>query len=228
METPAEFHDSNYFLLWPCVAAGRFASGQQGANEVTAQHSILRGLHQALQSAIGDEFLSYHHVKGHSACVWNDIADAAAKLCLRQVRFHKRQAFDLRKWTPVIPHLWLLFGHRPGFPSLHPDGLAVPPPDLPSTRGPDIPPFPVTYVNEKQGLPCHLSLGAASANVLTLGGGDTGFVGKTHYLQDQFASYGFAIVGIQEARSKEGMIVGKGPYYRLCSGHQSGHHGVEL
>ena len=215
-------------FCYDCVAAGRFASGQQGANEVTAQHSILRGLHQALQSAIGDEFLSYHHVKGHSACVWNDIADAAAKLCLRQVRFHKRQAFDLRKWTPVIPHLWLLFGHRPGFPSLHPDGLAVPPPDLPSTRGPDITPFPVTYVNEKQGLPCHLSLGAASANVLTLGGGDTGFVGKTHYLQDQFASYGFAIVGIQEARSKEGMIVGKGPYYRLCSGHQSGHHGVEL
>jgi len=83
-------------------------------------------------------------------------------------------------------------------------------------------------MHEKKGRPCQLSLGVASANVLTLGGGDTGFVGKTHYLQDQFATHGFAMVGIQEARSKEGLIVGKGPYYRFCSGHQSGHHGVEL
>ena len=36
------------------------------------------------------------------------------------------------------------------------------------------------------------------------------------------------MVGIQEARTKEGLIFGKGPYYRLCSGHQGGHHGVEL
>ena len=181
-----------------------------------------------LHSAVGDRFLSYHHVKGHSACVWNDLADAAAKLCLRQVRFHRRQDFDLRKWTPIIPHLWLLFGPGNGLPSLHPDGVVVPPPDLPSSKGSALAPFPVTTMTQTQGLPCQLTIGLASANVLTLGGGDTGFVGKTHYLQDQFATYGFVMVGIQEARTKEGLIVGKGPYYRLCSGHQGGHHGVEL
>ena len=131
-------------FCYDCVSAGRFASGQQGAHEVTAQHAILRGLHQALHSAVGDRFLSYHHVKGHSACVWNDLADAAAKLCLRQVRFHRRQEFDLRKWTPIVPHLWLLFGTGNGLSSLHPAGVAVPPPDLPSSRDPTLTPFPVT------------------------------------------------------------------------------------
>ena len=169
-------------FCYDCVSAGRFASGQQGAHEVTAQHAILRGLHQALHSAVGDRFLSYHHVKGHSACVWNDLADAAAKLCLRQVRFHRRQEFDLRKWTPIIPHLWLLFGTGNGLSS------------LPRWR-------------------CSSTSWSP---------------GKTHYLQDQFATHGFVMVGIQEARTKEGLIVGKGPYYRLCSGHQGGHHGVEL
>ena len=37
-------------FCYDCVSAGRFASGQQGAQEVTAQHAILRGLHQAPQS----------------------------------------------------------------------------------------------------------------------------------------------------------------------------------
>ena len=210
------------------VSAGRFASGQQGAQEITQQHAILRGIHQALHSAIGEIFLSYHHVKGHSTCMWNELADAAAKLSLRHVRFHRRQRFDLQRWSDVIPHLWLLLRDNHRDPRLFQSCLAVPPPDLPHPHAVLQQPFPVSYITDKQGKRCEFLFSAASANVLTLGSGDSGFTGKAHYLQEQFASLAFNFVGIQEARTKEGTVTGKGPYYRLCSGHQCGHHGVEL
>ena len=202
-------------FYYDCVAARRFASGQQGAQEITGSTLFYVDYTRPYTVRLGMVF--------SPTTMSKDTVPVYGMTLPMQQRNSVCDKSDSTKDKLLISANGLLssliYGSSldTGLASLHYTLMVWQSHHL-------------TYParGDRFGLPCHLSLGVASANVLTLGGGDTGFVGKTHYLQDQFASYGFAIVGIQEARSKEGMIVGKGPYYRLCSGHQSGHHGVEL
>ena len=67
-----------------------------------------------------------------------------------------------------------------------------------------------------------------TANVQTLGKGPQGYQGKLHFLQQQFAEYAIHAIGIQEARTDEIFCGRQSDYLRLSTGHDRGHHGVEL
>ena len=72
-------------------------------------------------------------------------------------------------------------------------------------------------------------ISAATANVRTLATGPNGYKGKIAYLQAQFQTHHLNFVGLQETRTKEGLIRNRGGQYaRFCSGDDGGHHGVEL
>ena len=113
-------------------------------------------------------------------------------------------------------------------PALQDGGFDVSPPKLPdATR--DLPQcFPAgqSTTSNTQG---EMRVSFATANVRTLSTGPTGYKGKIDFLQAQFDTLGLTIIGLQETRTDERYIkTRRQPYLRFCSGHDRGHHGVEL
>ena len=209
------------------TAAGCFADGTFGSMHPTAQHRLLRGIYQALEAMLGFGGCQMHHVHGHCGLLWNELVDAAAKYNGQHVCYNPRQKNDLRKWGPMLQHLWMVFTDV-GVPLLREDGFDVSPPDLPPEVRSTAQSFPTTQACTP-GKPGEVYASFATANVRTLGKGPDSYRGKVDYLQQQFAAHGLVIIGLQETRTEEGLIRGKRqPFLRYCSGHERGHHGVEL
>ena len=127
----------------------------------------------------------------------------------------------------MLQHLWMVFVDE-GVPTLREDGFDVSPPDLPPVVRPTTQCFPTTQACTP-GKAGEVYASFATAHVRTLGKGPDSYRGKVDYLQQQFAAHGLVIIGLQETRTEEGLIRGKRqPFLRYCSGHERGHHGVEL
>ncbi len=209
------------------VAAGYFASGHYGSPQPSQQHRLLRGIFQSLESMIGLDHFGMHHVHGHCGLLWNELVDAAARFNAETVCFHPRQNIDIPKWRPVLHHLWMLFTDDSA-PKLQEGGLNIAPPSLPSEVRTTSQCFP-HGTSVGPGVHGELMASFATANVRTLSTGPTGCRGKIDYLQSQFSAFGLTIVGLQETRTEQKLIRSRRqPYTRYCSGHDRGHHGVEL
>ena len=209
------------------ATAGYFASGLFGSPQPSSQHRLLRGIFQAIEALVGQEHLGMHHVHGHCGLLWNELFDAAARYNASTVCFSPRQGLNIQKWRTVLYHLWMIFG-GPSTPALQDGGFDVSPPKLPdATR--DLPQcFPAgqSTTSNTQG---EMRVSFATANVRTLSTGPTGYKGKIDFLQAQFDTLGLTIIGLQETRTDERYIKTRRlPYLRFCSGHDRGHHGVEL
>ena len=100
--------------------------------------------------------------------------------------------------------------------------FCVEPPCLPAQRAEEPPPEPAVQRE------AFTTLSMVTANVQTLGKGPQGYQGKLHFLQQQFAEYAIHAIGIQEARTDEIFCGRQSDYLRLSTGHDRGHHGVEL
>ena len=217
-------HDSNIptYFCFDSTTAGLFASGLCGAPEVTKQHLLLRGLFQCLESALGHDGLAFVHIYGHQGHLWNEFVDIAAKFVGRNPVFTPRQALDLQTWQHRIPYLWMIFDRKSGLPSLHREGFNITPPELPAVTATDLEtttPQDVTSTMVK--------ISAATLNVRTLLTGGQRDSGKTSYLMEQFKGMNFNLIGIQEARTNEGMSKTDG-FLRYRSGGCRGNYGVEL
>ena len=209
------------------IAAGHFADGTFGSTNPTLQHRLLRGVFQTIQEILGHDKFLMHHVHGHCGLLWNELVDAGAKYNSRHVCFNKRQQIDLRKWQPVLQHYWIFFAGR-DVPQLTEDGLRVTPPSLPSWLRSEMQCFPQDVASNKS-TPGQIWLSCATANVRTLATGPDGYQGKIDYLQSQFDSFGLVMIGLQETRTNQGLVRSRRQHYlRYCSGHEAGHHGVEL
>ena len=197
------------------------ASGTLGPSVCDLSFKMLRGSSQLLQSAIGEGF-HLDHVYGHAGDPWNELVDMLAKQEARSSFYLKRPALDIPHLRGKLPFLWMLFDIDHGTPGFSGQGFDVQPPSLPSSTAPTAEPPP-------RSTPCVFDFGLsiASANVLSMYNSENGFGGKLDYLRTQFIASKLNLMGIQEARTPEGLSLKHG-VLRLCSGSLQGQGGVEL
>lgn len=170
------------------------------------------------------DHLHWHHVRSHTGLIFNEFVDLAAKREAAQSFHHPRQRISMQRWHSIIPHLWLIFaGPRWGMPLWKNGGFEIPPPDMPAQLRKEAD-QPIRTVQHKH---IKLAISLATANVQSLSRHPEGHAGKLHFLQRQMREFQLNFIGIQEARTEQGVAC-RGNILRLCSGHQQHHLGVEL
>ena len=197
------------------------SQGTLGSQHHDETFDLLRGCHQILEAALPADCLRVEHVYGHNSDPWNDLADHLAKREATTGFLLPRGELNVQFWRPLLPYLWMLFGHQYGMPEHCDRGLIIPAPSLPAPFAPKTSSKPDALVE------IHLTLSLATANVLSLYHRPDGHAGKVNYLREQFISHGLNFLGLQETRSSAGASLVH-HVYRLCSGSNKGHHRVEL
>ena len=208
----------------------RQARGEVGAAQVSESFQCLRGAYQLLETALPQDHFRVEHISGHSGEPFNDFTDLAAKHEALHSFYLPRLGLDMRKWRPILPHLWMIFGEQWGGPSFCGTGFNICAPALPpaQVRDPDVGtsdgilPQEVTHGAEIQLCPCF-----CTANVLSLYTSPHGHAGKLGYLIEQFQAHALLLMGLQESRTPTGQISSHG-VLRLCSGAHKGQGGTEL
>ena len=208
----------------------RQARGEVGAAQVSESFQCLRGAYQLLETALPQDHFRVEHISGHSGEPFNDFTDLAAKHEALHSFYLPRLGLDMRKWRPILPHLWMIFGEQWGGPSFCGTGFNICAPALPpaQVRDPDVGtsdgilPQEVTHGAEIQLCPCF-----CTANVLSLYTSPHGHAGKLGYLIEQFQAHALLFMGLQESRTPTGQISSHG-VLRLCSGAHKGQGGTEL
>ena len=198
------------------------AEGSIGPAICDQSFQALRGCYQILKTALGDD-VELDHVFGHLAEPWNEMTDVLAKQEAQSSFFLPRPNIDIPKLLPKLPFLWMIFDCHHGLPSFTGTGFDIQAPALPPQQPPAPQAKPITQPIKT----VVYKISLATANVQSLGAADQGFAGKLDYLREQFVALHLNFIGIQEARSSEGVSVKQG-VLRLCSGGLQGKWGVEL
>ena len=203
---------------------GGQACGSLGTDCLDDSFRLLRGIFQALESALPHGHLRWHHTRAHAGELFNEIVDTAAKGEAQKSFNIRRQQLHLPTWHAKICQLWTAFGAKYGMPRWHDGSLDVVVPTLPCpTDAHESSPGP----NQSKECKMQFCLSLATANVQSLYRGPSGHAGKLHYLQEQMRMFRLNCMAIQEARSERGMSC-NGNILRLCSGHDHGHGGIEI
>ena len=202
------------------------AEGSWGTASPGPAYRALRGVFQALKALLPGDQLQFAHVTSHVGEPFNDFVDFAAKSERIKSYYHQRQPIDLHKWAPVLPYLWMFLDKNAGLPPLHIHGFSAEVPDLP---GPSTTVLEDSQISATLDLPLEwdCSLKLATANVGSLSSGPGGHGGKLDYLRQQFVAHRLHFLGVQESRAPACSSHIDG-VYRLASGSQAGHFGVEL
>ena len=198
------------------------AQGSIGSLHCDMSFQALRGSFQLLDAILGDD-LAIEHVYGHAGDPWNEMADTIAKQEARTSFFLPRPQISFKRFVRKLPYLWMIFRKDHGLPVFAGSGFDVRAPRFPASKAPTS----AISRDPPDVRPVHFQLSFATANVLSLGRKDQGFAGKLHYLRQQFRAHHLNFIGIQEARSDEGMSCVDGTL-RLCSGAHQGNWGVEF
>ena len=207
------------------VLAGGQAFGNIGTASVDDSFRLLRGIFQALESALPHGDLRWHHTRAHTGELFNELVDTAAKHEAQKSYNIKRQQLCLPAWHAKLCQLWTAFGEKYGLPRWADGFLDVGAPALPDPSDPNIK-TQITDIESRTST-VQFCLSVASANVQSLYRGPDGHAGKLHYLQEQMRMFRLNCIAIQEARSERGMSC-NGNILRLCSGHANGHGGIEI
>ena len=197
------------------------AAGTLGPATCDLSFKMLRGSAQLLQSAIGAG-LQLDHVFGHAGDPWNELVDMLAKHEAKNSFYLKRPDIDIPHLRGKLPFLWMIFDVDHGTPGFAGQGFDAYSPSLPSWTAPLPEPTPSCTSRTFD-----FGLSIASANVLSMYNSENGFGGKLDYLRTQFIDTKLNLLGIQEARTQEGLSLKHG-VLRLCSGSLQGQGGVEL
>eukprot|EP00435_Cladocopium_sp_Y103_P007071 s4733_g2.t1 len=206
------------------LTTGAQAFGQMGASAPDESFFVMRGVFQALQTALPSDHLMLHHTKSHAGDPFNEFVDLAAKAEAAKSFNMPRQKLDMAFWRPCLRHLWMIFGHAHGLPSWRNGGFDLPPPQLPIRK-----PSPASSIASSDISKIHVTcdLCLATANVLSLAQGPEGHAGKLHFLQSQMKQFQINMLGIQEARMPSGTRCSNN-ILCLSSGAFQGQCGVEL
>ena len=204
------------------------ATGLAGASFPDISYRNLRATFQALATALPDDGLRVQHVHGHNGCPWNEAVDLLAKHECQHQFYVDRQELCMKAWGPILPHLWLFLGDTKelGLPPLTSHGFDISPIDLPTL---DTAHESVRAPSSSSELlkPVALRISWGTYNVRSLYRGPDGHAGKLHYACSQFEQHGLNFLGIQEARSEQGLFR-HSETLRLSSGCHKGQLGVEL
>ena len=108
------------------------AKGHMGLQHLDEAFLCLRGSCQLLEHALGEDLLDVCHIYGHNNEPINEFTDHVAKMEAANGFYFQRPSLNLKLWKSKIPHLWLLFEHDHGGPSLGWHGLDISQPYLPA------------------------------------------------------------------------------------------------
>lgn len=217
----AQNHNLPTTFCTDCIAAERQGAGINGANDASLSFRLLRANFQALESTLGDEFLSMSHVRGHSGDVWNDLADHLAKQERAKSFYLPRQNLDMRKWKKSLPFFWWVLTQDRSLPPFSEGFFDISPPALP----PASMPAPTESVENFRDV--HFQLSFGTCNVASLYTGAHGNVGKVQLLREQMREFKFNFLGLQETRCPPICSL-VDQVLRLGAGASKGHWGVEL
>ena len=192
------------------------AQGHFGTQDLDTTFRALRGTGQALEAMLGRSGQS------HTGEVWNELVDMLAKEEAKKSQYGPRQPLDLRLWLDDLPYLWTYFSDHDGLPPLTQQGhQPFPPSAPPEARIQDA--TTVTQGRKK----IDFTLSMASGNVASLYHGPDGHRGKLDYLREQMKEHAINVIGIQEARTPQGMS-SVNHVLRISGGSQTHLYGVEL
>ena len=216
-------HSISTTICTDSATGGGQAAGLLGTETPDESFQLLRALYQALEAALPPGALQICHTRAHAGEVFNELADAAARLEAKKSFHHRRQNIDLKLWTPKFLQLWTLFGHRSGLNTWQNGGIAIPKPSMPLPQVLD------EAMTEQCGNDTMLkfAFSIGTANVQSLYRTPDGHAGKLHYLQAQMRKYKFNCLVLQETRSEQGFS-SNGNILRFCSGHSGRHLGIEI
>ena len=85
--------DTPTYFVSNSQIAGGFARGDTGTSTLTMGHYLVRGIHQALEQALGSEGYGVLHVRSHRGDPWNEFADVAAKRACHHYKYRPRQSY---------------------------------------------------------------------------------------------------------------------------------------
>ncbi|CAL1141263.1 unnamed protein product [Cladocopium goreaui] len=190
------------------------AEGTVGTTQVDEIFGFMRGVFQAVESALEPHNVAYSHVPGHAGEVWNELCDWLAKEERRSSFYCPRPTLDVQKWKRAMGHIWMLFNQHDDLPAFCGVGFHAPPPSLPS--GATAPLLPSKPQHRHRKLVFTMSV--CSANVQSLSSGPHGHAGKIAYLRQQVRALHFNFLGIQEAKTQETCTY-VDQVYRLASGY---------
>ena len=216
-------HSISTTICTDSATGGGQAAGLLGTETPDESFHLLRALYQALEAALPPGALQICHTRAHAGEVFNELADAAARMEAKKSFHHRRQDIDLRLWTQKFLQLWTLFGHRNGFNVWQNGGIAIPKPSMPQPQAID------EAVTDSYGndIMLKFAFSIGTGNVQSLYRTPDGHAGKLHYLQAQMRKYKFNCLVLQETRSEQGFS-SNGNILRFCSGHCGHHLGIEI
>ena len=206
------------------MVSGAQAFGEMGVGEVEESFRLQRSVFQALKVALPEGNLGWHHIKSHTGNIYNEFVDLAAKWEVAHGFHQARQAISMTVWRKALPYLWMVFaGPRWGLPAWKNGSFEIPPPQLPDLQRVS----PSKHRSEYKTRLVNYAFSFASANVHSLSRAPEGHAGKLHYLFQQMRSFKLNCIGIQEARTEQGVACSHN-ILRLSSGHSEKQLGVEL
>ena len=206
------------------LVSGAQAFGEIGVGEADESFRLQRSVFQALQVALPEGGLGWHHIKSHTGNIYNEFVDLAAKWEVAHGFHQVRQAISMTMWRRALPYLWMIFaGPRWGLPAWKDGSFEIPPPNLPEPQRVK----PPSQRSEYKTRLVKYSFSFASANVHSLSRGPEGHAGKLHYLYQQMRAFKLNCIGVQEARTDQGVACSHN-ILRLSSGHVEKQLGVEL
>eukprot|EP00435_Cladocopium_sp_Y103_P042425 s1518_g11.t1 len=217
----AQNHDLPTTFCNDSVTAEKQGAGLHGTVEATTSFRLLRSSFQALESALGKDYVQMSHVQGHSGNAWNDLVHLLAKQERTRSFYHCRQKIDLRSWQLPLQFMWMVLARDDSLPRFQGSSFDIAPPDLPC----ELPPVPDAGFDQWQTFDLHISF--STCNVGSLYTGAHGGRGKVQFLREQMQAHGFNFMGVQETRCP-GICSLVDNVYRLGAGAEKGHWGVEL
>lgn len=220
---------------WDSTVAGGKATG---AGDPGGE--LMRSLQLALESSIRPGRLHHTHIKAHAGHQLNEIADAAAKRAAHQnVSYHDGRMLERLLNGSVIKHEWLWYALQEAQTSMpHWDlehgrfnaSRATAPIRNWQTVAADMIRSRTNHVEQSHQRDYHVRV--ATYNALSSAHedaelGDAEFAGRIELMRNAAEQTGLHLIGIQEARTKQGQIIST-THARFCSGSDNGIAGVEL
>lgn len=200
---------------------GDQAAGRCGSAIRDQPYYHLRAVFQALEAGLDREGLMIAHVRSHTGDPYNELVDWLAKREPHQSQFLPRQQVNMQSFTSILRHLWMAVAGTADLPHVNKDGFSISPCALPLQTVPKAPEAANAQVFTRYTISC------GTANVRTFYRGEQGHPGKLQYVREQFRVSGLHFIGLQEARTDPGTSL-QDKIYRLASGHDGGHLGVEI
>lgn len=227
-------YEMPHVMHFDAQSVGFAGSGLYGIQEADKQLRLLRALGLAFQQSLPENaVVRWHHVKGHSGVLGNELADVLAKnsfLTQTHCREMPRPDYVPYLFGARMPVevLWIFFDQlraKPTFPCVEDNHLVLPPMEVRSGVDGRLPGGLLTKednaVKAKK-----FRLFAVTYNVASLDQRRKPFAAQ--YLREQAEAHEVDLLFVQESRSRQTQMVISQSFFRIQVAADHGQGGLEL